>query len=99
MRLTALFTRHVALMPKDENNRVFADWGLISEVLRKWHWSRKPLASTINILSVALYDLFGANGLLSLFLKKNLPHIDNRSKSRSITDGLLQVLRAWRGMH
>lgn len=40
----------------------FGDWDQISDVLHQWHWSRKPLSSTINILSVALYDLFGADG-------------------------------------
>lgn len=39
------------------------DWTFISQVLHTWHWSRKPLGSTINILSIALYDLFGAEGL------------------------------------
>ncbi|TCD70387.1 Squalene epoxidase [Steccherinum ochraceum] len=39
----------------------FEDWKAISKVLHKWHWRRKPLAATINILSVALYDLFGAD--------------------------------------
>ncbi|KAI0773192.1 squalene monooxygenase [Trametes elegans] len=37
-----------------------ADWNEISAQLHKWHWRRKPLASMINILSVALYDLFSA---------------------------------------
>ncbi|KAH7924460.1 SE-domain-containing protein, partial [Leucogyrophana mollusca] len=40
----------------------FENWERISEVLHRWHWARKPLSSTINILSVALYDLFGADG-------------------------------------
>jgi squalene monooxygenase len=40
----------------------FGDWENVREVLGKWHWRRKPLASTINILSIALYDLFGADG-------------------------------------
>lgn len=35
---------------------------VLSSLLNQWHWSRKPLSSTINILSVALYDLFGADG-------------------------------------
>lgn len=39
------------------------DWEEVSHILHAWHWSRKPLGSTINILSVALYDLFGAEGL------------------------------------
>jgi squalene monooxygenase len=38
------------------------DWKQIQDVLHRWHWDRKPLASTVNILSVALYDLFGADG-------------------------------------
>ncbi|KAF7985796.1 hypothetical protein HWV62_433 [Athelia sp. TMB] len=38
-----------------------SDWHAVSDVLHEWHWARKPLSSTINILSVALYDLFGAD--------------------------------------
>ncbi|TRM55134.1 squalene epoxidase-domain-containing protein [Schizophyllum amplum] len=38
----------------------FASWPRINVVFRTWYWQRKPLSSTINILSVALYDLFGA---------------------------------------
>ncbi|RDB27679.1 Squalene monooxygenase [Hypsizygus marmoreus] len=38
-----------------------ANWEKVKEGLHRWHWKRKPLASTINILSVALYDLFGAD--------------------------------------
>ncbi|KAF5379447.1 hypothetical protein D9615_006574 [Tricholomella constricta] len=33
----------------------------MKRLLHQWHWARKPLSSTINILSVALYDLFGAD--------------------------------------
>jgi squalene monooxygenase len=40
----------------------FGRWDQVSDVLHRWHWARKPLSSTINILSVALYDLFGADG-------------------------------------
>lgn len=40
----------------------FADWSRMSSMLLRWHWSRKPVSSTVNILSVALYDLFGAEG-------------------------------------
>lgn len=39
----------------------FADWREVSSLLHQWHWKRKPLSSTVNILSVALYDLFGAD--------------------------------------
>jgi len=40
--------------------RPFSDWSLIVPLLTDLHWERKGLASTVNILSVALYDLFGA---------------------------------------
>ena len=42
----------------------FKDWKQMQKALHRWHWDRKPLASTVNILSVALYDLFGADGKL-----------------------------------
>lgn len=42
--------------------RPFADWERITPLLTDLHWERKGLASTVNILSVALYDLFGAEG-------------------------------------
>ena len=45
-----------------------ADWEQVAPVLNRWFWARKPLASTVNILSVALYDLFGADGALCNFL-------------------------------
>ncbi|KAG0709422.1 squalene epoxidase-domain-containing protein [Suillus ampliporus] len=38
------------------------DWNQMKGVLKKWWWERKGLSATINILSVALYDLFGADG-------------------------------------
>ncbi|KAF7310542.1 SE domain-containing protein [Mycena chlorophos] len=37
------------------------NWREVQGVLDRWFVARKPLASTINILSVALYDLFGAD--------------------------------------
>lgn len=37
-------------------------WDEVARALHAWHWRRKGLAATINILSVALYDLFGAEG-------------------------------------
>lgn len=40
----------------------FRNWKQVKKVLHHWHWDRKPLASTVNILSVALYDLFSADG-------------------------------------
>ncbi|KAJ7071418.1 squalene epoxidase [Mycena amicta] len=37
------------------------DWSKVQRALDRWFDVRKPLASTVNILSVALYDLFGAD--------------------------------------
>ncbi|KAF7306530.1 SE domain-containing protein [Mycena indigotica] len=37
------------------------DWREVKGALDAWFVARKPLASTVNILSVALYDLFGAD--------------------------------------
>lgn len=38
------------------------EWEEIAGRLQGWYWERKKLASVVNILSIALYDLFGANG-------------------------------------
>ncbi|BGP20980.1 hypothetical protein JCM10213_000193 [Rhodosporidiobolus nylandii] len=35
-------------------------WYEVSERLEEWHWRRKGVASCVNVLSLALYDLFGA---------------------------------------
>lgn len=35
------------------------EWEKVAPKLRDWFWERKKLASVVNILSVALYDLFG----------------------------------------
>jgi squalene monooxygenase len=35
------------------------DWDKIAVGLREWWWERKGLAGTVNVLSMALYDLFG----------------------------------------
>lgn len=46
------------------NGGDLADWSRVrKDVVDRWWWKRKPLSSTINILSVALYDLFGAQGI------------------------------------
>lgn len=34
-------------------------WDVISERLKEWFWARKNLSGTVNVLSIALYDLFG----------------------------------------
>ncbi|EJD41726.1 SE-domain-containing protein [Auricularia subglabra TFB-10046 SS5] len=36
------------------------DWDAVLEAAHRWFWQRKRLAATVNVLSVALYDLFGA---------------------------------------
>lgn len=46
----------------------FSDWREVSHVLHRWHWIRKPLGATVNVLSVALYDLFGAEGKCDNFI-------------------------------
>jgi squalene monooxygenase len=43
------------------------NWDEMSALLHQWHWGRKPLASSINILSVALYDLFRADGVVFIY--------------------------------
>lgn len=40
----------------------YADWESVRQMAERWAWERRGLASTVNILSVALYDLFGAQG-------------------------------------
>ncbi|KAG1896592.1 squalene epoxidase-domain-containing protein [Suillus fuscotomentosus] len=40
----------------------FGDWDDISAVLRKWHHMRKPLASTINAMSMSWAGIFAAHG-------------------------------------
>ncbi|KAI9631812.1 squalene epoxidase-domain-containing protein [Dioszegia hungarica] len=35
------------------------DWGKVSEGLRDWFWERKKVSGVIDVISMALYDLFG----------------------------------------
>ncbi|WVW84432.1 hypothetical protein I302_106466 [Kwoniella bestiolae CBS 10118] len=35
------------------------DWNTVSEGLREWFWERKKLSGVVNVLSMALYSLFG----------------------------------------
>jgi hypothetical protein len=44
----------------------FRDPKRVNQAIRAWHWARKPLSSTVNILAFALYDLFSAAGTLRL---------------------------------
>lgn len=35
------------------------DWNVVGESVRRWFWERKGVSGVINVLSMALYDLFG----------------------------------------
>jgi len=59
--MTVAFNDVVVLQDLLREVNDLGDWREISHVLHRWHWRRKQFASTINILSVALYDLFGAD--------------------------------------
>lgn len=37
------------------------DWDQVSERLREWFWERKNLSGVVNVLSMALYSLFGGS--------------------------------------
>ena len=60
--MTVALSDVVLLAPMLAAEPDLADWHALTDVLHRWHWARKPLAATINILSVALYDLFSAEG-------------------------------------
>jgi squalene monooxygenase len=64
--MTVAFSDIVLLAPMIADELDLTDWHALTEVLHRWHWARKPLAATINILSVALYDLFSAEGTYSV---------------------------------
>ncbi|KAG8801811.1 Squalene epoxidase, partial [Serendipita sp. 400] len=46
---------------KHEEEWTIGRWDLMDDIFNRWWWRRKGYASTINILSVALYDLFGGS--------------------------------------
>ncbi|KAJ9111405.1 hypothetical protein QFC19_001174 [Naganishia cerealis] len=48
------------LKPSDELFDLH-DWDTIRYKLQDWYWKRKHLAGVVNVLSIALYDLFGAD--------------------------------------
>lgn len=45
----------------DEDEWVMGRWDIMDSIFDRWWWQRKGYAATINILSVALYDLFGGS--------------------------------------
>lgn len=46
------------------------DWNAFAPAVQSWHWERKNLSAVINCLSVALYDLFGADGASHSFSRR-----------------------------
>jgi len=61
VELTRLLTPLLSTIPSANASSPLADWPRLVLILHDWHWSRKPLAAMVNILSVALYDLFGGD--------------------------------------
>ncbi|KAF7320152.1 SE domain-containing protein [Mycena kentingensis (nom. inval.)] len=59
--MTVALNDIVALKPLLGAVENLDDWREVQGALERWFTDRKPLASTVNILSVALYDLFGAD--------------------------------------
>jgi len=53
-----LLTPHLA---PSHSLQDLSDWETIRRRLQTWHWERKHLAGVVNVLSIALYDLFGAD--------------------------------------
>ena len=90
--MTVAFNDVVLLRDMLLDVKDLADWSEIQGVLHRWHWERKSLSSTVNILSVALYDLFSASGALYAF---ELPaaHLGSPRSRPPATDPMLEVLR------
>ena len=45
------------------------DWDKVAEGVREWFWRRKEVSGVVNVLSMALYSLFGGADGMSLFLR------------------------------
>lgn len=63
--LTALLggEEQVGKVERDSRGTVdLASWLDVGERLEEWHWRRKGVASCVNVLSLALYSLFSAEG-------------------------------------
>jgi hypothetical protein len=43
------------------------DWDEMSVLLHRWHWGWRPLVGGVDILSVALYDLFRADSAVFIY--------------------------------
>ena len=58
------------------------DWWDVRSRLEEWHWRRKGVATCVNVLAMALYCLFGAEGKFSFF---NLLGLNLRSGEGSLS--------------
>jgi squalene monooxygenase len=67
--MTVAFNDVVTLVQLLEGVEDLSNWEEIKEVLSAWWWKRKGYGATINILSVALYDLFGADRKASFYIQ------------------------------
>lgn len=54
-----LLTEYLGVARLGEGRDGLEDWERVGEGLREWFWRRKSLAGVVNVLSMALYDLFG----------------------------------------
>lgn len=64
-----------SLTPDSRGPVALDDWLNVSERLEEWHWKRKSTASCINVLAMALYSLFGADGKISSLLALGRPRL------------------------
>ncbi|KAG2744634.1 squalene epoxidase [Suillus brevipes Sb2] len=60
--MTVAFNDAVILSELLAQIESFGNWDEVSAVLRKWHHLRKPLASTINTMSMSWAGIFAAEG-------------------------------------
>lgn len=60
--MTVAFNDAVILSELLAQIESFGNWDEVSAVLRKWHDLRKPLASTINTMSMSWAGIFAAEG-------------------------------------
>lgn len=57
------------------------DWYAYNDAIGRWHWERKNLSAVVNVLSIALYDLFGAKGAS----RRLEPSLNSRAGLTSLT--------------
>lgn len=68
-------------------------WNIIADRLKEWFWRRKNLAGTVNVLSIALYDLFGgANQDLAVLREGCFKYFERGGECIAGPVGLLSAL-------